>query len=196
MTTPQSSIDDNKICQWYCCSCGQSYGSVIYKHKHDDDDQEHDANDEIQEHGEQEQQHSFRPQRVRENSSNNYIMDNLRYYSRVVYRDHISAGLLTELEQQRQPPLHSTTRPLPIRSISDYTDCKQPMPIIANHPMLVTHSAQPSTSPSQLLSPISLDGTNYQDDNVIVSIPTRFTCHRCDHMMCPYCPKLRLKDLR
>ena len=30
---------------------------------------------------------------------------------------------------------------------------------------------------------------------IVLKIPTRFTCHRCDHMMCPYCPKIRLKDL-
>lgn len=34
-----------------------------------------------------------------------------------------------------------------------------------------------------------------EPETVLLKVPTRFTCHRCNHMMCPYCPKVRVKDL-
>ena len=63
---------DNKICQWYCCSCGQSYGSVLYK----------DDYREVRPNGQPPQK------RARSLDSSNYILDSLKYYSQVVYRDH------------------------------------------------------------------------------------------------------------
>ncbi len=29
-----------------------------------------------------------------------------------------------------------------------------------------------------------------------ISLPSRFDCNRCGHMMCPYCPKMRYGDCK
>lgn len=219
MTSSSSlSADDNKICQWYCCSCGQSYGSVIYKNKIDDPEIR-DIEDPTTTtttassqfkllHHHHHHQHLHQPHLLRESASTNDVIENLRYYSQVVYRDHIPPRTLFESSnstngdqqyptlsstlQQHQQQLHEEKlRRQPIKSVSDISDCRHPTPILGGYPMVANHSGS-----TQALSPINLDGNSYQDDNVIVNIPNRFTCHRCDHMMCPYCPKLRLRDLR
>lgn len=32
-------------------------------------------------------------------------------------------------------------------------------------------------------------------DKYLIDTPKRYNCNRCSHMMCPYCPKLRVRDL-
>lgn len=57
---------------------------------------------------------------------------------------------------------------------------------------------------SPLQSPIYSDNdnnsiiSNEEDlkiEEILLKPPSRFTCHRCYHMMCPYCLKIRTKDL-
>ncbi|EGW31209.1 uncharacterized protein SPAPADRAFT_141071 [Spathaspora passalidarum NRRL Y-27907] len=171
------SSSENKICQWYCCSCGQSYGSVIYK----------DADGHVETREEHERNNNTDP-------NTNYILDNLKYYSQVVYRDHLHTVTNIPRPNNDNHSMRKSKSSEPM-----YSDCIQPKPMILNY----TSSSPPSPTmnpvTTPLMSPISLDlqnnnTINYQE-RIIISAPTRFTCHRCDHMMCPYCPKLRLKDL-
>ncbi|KAI5967270.1 hypothetical protein CANMA_003090 [Candida margitis] len=178
---------DNKICQWYCCSCGQSYGSVLYK------------DDYIQQEGfieRPEATSTYRTEKPPTQSTRNYIFDSLKYYSQVVYRDHKHV-------LSNSPTLVKT---------DNYFECKQGQP--NSHPHSQEQKKQtdqsedmdcpqsPKLNPhTPLISPLHLDLNSnanslieYQD-RAILSIPNRFTCHRCNHMMCPYCLKLRLKDI-
>ncbi|KAL6450806.1 hypothetical protein SBY92_001052 [Candida maltosa Xu316] len=163
------STSDNTICQWYCCSCGQSYGTVLYKDDHSN----------------QNQQHQPLPSSSSSTSSSNYILDNLKYYSQVVYRDHKHVI-------SNSPSLSGNNAAN--NSSTNYFECKQPTTTTTT--TTNNHQDYPD---SPTLSPIDLNNNknnliDYQEKTVL-NIPTRFTCHRCSHMMCPYCPKLRLKDL-
>ncbi|KAI3402604.2 hypothetical protein KGF56_004696 [Candida oxycetoniae] len=279
---------DNKICQWYCCSCGQSYGSVLYK---DDVDETKAANSKDIENTEAANSKDIENTeaanskdienaetanskdienaetanskdienaetanskdienaetanskdienaetanskdienteaanaKIIENADatsssahwtsatnprSNYIFDSLKYYSSVVYRDHketISPTIAkanncfdsksSQLQQQQKvdgKPAHLSENNRAKRRLeTSEEDSKSP--------------DSPSNIPYiPVLSPLHFDLNNsnnnlieYQD-RVILNIPTRFTCHRCDHMMCPYCLKLRLKDI-
>ncbi|KAK6885038.1 hypothetical protein K4I79_003926 [Candida tropicalis] len=186
---------NNRICQWYCCSCGQSYGTVLYK----------DDYNSFQPNGEPEQH------RATTLDSSNYILDNLKYYSQVVYRDHKhvlsngsssndnSTNYFNFKDRGSVSSTSSTTshQPIPISNTSSSTiPADQRKYSLENHsPESPTFLPQPS---SHILSPLNIELNDnlidYQE-KIILNIPTRFTCHRCSHMMCPYCPKLRLKDL-
>ncbi|RCK67745.1 hypothetical protein Cantr_02243 [Candida viswanathii] len=204
-TTTLSSLDgsnsspasNNRICQWYCCSCGQSYGTVLYKD---------DYNHPLQPMGEPE------ANRATTLDSANYTLDNIKYYSQVVYRDHkhvLSSGG-SHNESNNSPTNYfnckdrtmstssatSDHHPIPASSTSSTSTAKH------RHDSIDNHSPEsPSFMPQKsnhILSPLNIDLNDnlidYQE-KIILNIPTRFTCHRCSHMMCPYCPKLRLKDL-
>lgn len=159
---------DNKICQWYCCSCGQSYGSVLYK----------DDYREVRPNGQPPQK------RARSLDSSNYILDSLKYYSQVVYGDH--KHVISNASFSAGSSVNSNAD-------TNYFDCKT-----ATTDTEESHS--PTITPNTpMLSPLhlNLNHNSFIDyrEKIILNIPTRFTCHRCDHMMCPYCLKLRLKDL-
>ncbi|KAG5418184.1 hypothetical protein I9W82_004514 [Candida metapsilosis] len=185
---------DNKICQWYCCSCGQSYGSVLYKH-------DYLKQNESTEH--QEAANIYRTENPPTQSTRNYIFDSLKYYSQVVYRDHkhvlsnsptlVKGDNYFECkggdpndaynDNRQQQQEHSQEKPQEQTSAIDTPDS----------PRLNPHT--PLVSPLHLdLNSSSNSLIEYQD-RAILSIPNRFTCHRCNHMMCPYCLKLRLKDI-
>ncbi|RLV91002.1 hypothetical protein JA1_004189 [Spathaspora sp. JA1] len=192
ITSPTPSNSDNKICQWYCCSCGQSYGSVLYK--------DSEGNLETREEHQQKNSNS--------DSNNNYILDNLRYYSQVVYRDHINNSMATNISQpssssnELSRSNYNDSRPAFKTTLSEpiYSDFKSPKPAVPNYTLHTPPGPIPHFDHSTpMMSPTSTDLQNgntidYQE-RIILSVPTRFTCHRCNHMMCPYCPKLRLKDL-
>lgn len=135
--------DENKICQWYCCLCGQTFGQIYYKDR--------------------------RSEPVPRSSVpiQNELIDKIKYYSQIVYNQHKPED--NDYFQYHPYPssgLHSPlTVPLELRvgrfNVEDTTDMTE-----------MNNSS-----------------------NVMLKIPTRFTCHRCDHMMCPYCPKIRIKDL-
>lgn len=202
-----SITSNNRICQWYCCSCGQSYGTVLYK----------DDYNSFQPNGEPEQH------RATTLDSSNYILDNLKYYSQVVYRDHkhvlsnstsneepttnyfnckdcepeSSSSSLSTNRNHNHNHHHHHYQPIPTTNIPSSTTTNQRKYSIENHsPDSPTFLSE---NPRNILSPLNIE---LNDDNLIdfkekfiLNIPTRFTCHRCSHMMCPYCPKLRLKDL-
>ncbi|CCG23574.1 hypothetical protein CORT_0D07410 [Candida orthopsilosis Co 90-125] len=185
---------DNKICQWYCCSCGQSYGSVLYK---DDYIKQNEFNERP------EVADIYRTEKPPTQSTRNYIFDSLKYYSQVVYRDH----------------KHVLSNSPTLVKSDNYFECKvgqsngeynhhshQPQVQTQEKSQELPDAADTPESPrlnphTPLVSPLQLDLNcsstsliEYQD-RAILSIPNRFTCHRCDHMMCPYCLKLRLKDI-
>ncbi|CAX42563.1 conserved hypothetical protein [Candida dubliniensis CD36] len=167
------STSDNKICQWYCCSCGQSYGSVLYR----------DDYREVRPNGQPPQK------RARSLDSSNYILDSLKYYSQVVYRDH---------KHVISNASFSSSSSVNNNADTNYFDCKTTTTDSSTQSTEGSHS--PIIAPNTpMLSPLhlNLNHNSFIDygEKVILNIPTRFTCHRCDHMMCPYCLKLRLKDL-
>lgn len=126
--------NDNKICQWYCCSCGQSYGSIIYKKP---------------------------PEQVSlVTDIHEYLLQNLKHYSSLVYDEEAS-------DQTRVPRTNNDPYTVP------------------------GFESSSSENVDMTLSPSGAENEN----SVLLKIPTRFNCHRCSHMMCPYCPKVRFKDL-
>lgn len=149
----------NKICQWYCCSCGQSYGSIIYKCDKDGDER-YGKNDS-------------------ERKAEDVLLRKLKHYSNILYH---SSSLLSPDQSCLVSPTFATGNPQ-----TGYFDM-----IRAKDP---THSGHQHVS--EVHSPhVSLPyGYVDYNDRISLSIPTRFTCHRCSHMMCPYCLKIRLKDL-
>lgn len=131
---PISLQDKNRICQWYCCECGQTYGSIIYKQKSG----------------------HYSTSASTDQSS---IIENLKYYSQFIY----------------QPP-HRT------------------------HEDPETHDPEPDVkydSDDSILQTNlpTLNSNNSEVEEIFLDPPTRFNCHRCNHMMCPYCLKVRIKDL-
>ncbi|CAK9437752.1 uncharacterized protein LODBEIA_P21300 [Lodderomyces beijingensis] len=238
---------DNKICQWYCCSCGQSYGSVLYKHDYDQktalDSRHHHHHHHPHESQIAEGSTSFASTTSAANINPNYIFDSLKYYSSVVYRDHkhaisnsptltkASSYIDLKLQQQHHEPRRNSWKPpstlakSPVSQKHKNTSNEEQQQKeeedeeeeehaegqycrneCSEHSIIYKSSnrSPPQTPPQPpaLLSPshlhLDLISNNklieYQD-RVILNIPTRFTCHRCDHMMCPYCLKLRLKDI-
>ncbi|KAI5968433.1 hypothetical protein KGF57_000127 [Candida theae] len=188
---------DNKICQWYCCSCGQSYGSVLYK----DDSNKKDG---FTEHPQMANNH--RTEASPTASTRNYIFDSLKYYSQVVYRDHKHALSNSPTLMKADNYFEYKER----QSNGEYNHYahhtrEHAQQHAQEHSLesdVIDTPESPRLNPhTPLISPLHLDLNSsshslieYQD-RAILSIPSRFTCHRCNHMMCPYCLKLRLKDI-
>lgn len=147
-------LDENKICQWYCCSCGQSYGTIIYKgdssHKDISITNYHTLHD--------------------------YLLENLKYYSQMVYND-------DNLQFQYMRPKASSAQ---------NTTGHASQSTGGQNSQLPTHHMHRDLGANYSYS-TSADASG--DTSLMVEIPTRFVCHRCSHMMCPYCPKVRLRDL-
>lgn len=163
---PSRISDQSKICQWYCCLCGQLYGSIIYTNDTDAEITSTTAD---------------------ATSLDDYLIRSIKYYSQIVYNTpalhspdatSVYAAEINPYEQLvvlRLALLNDLLSPLLIEDTN-----VTPTPIfLRNTPNL----------------PYGMDKTAKVRDDVILNVPTRFTCHRCDHMMCPYCPKVRVKDL-
>ena len=154
-------LDENKICQWYCCSCGQSYGNIIYK----GDSTHKDINI------------------TNYHTLHDYLLENLKYYSQVVYGDGDDnlqfqyLGPKQQFQAQHLNVSHSS------QSASPISDNPSLLPNHHIHRDLGTNYSYSTTTGSS------------GGPSLMVESPTRFVCHRCSHMMCPYCPKVRLRDL-
>ncbi|KAK6458684.1 uncharacterized protein RJT20DRAFT_4272 [Scheffersomyces xylosifermentans] len=235
-TKPLASANDNKICQWYCCSCGQSYGSIIYPNSVEEDVSRNlHPHKDTPNHGlpiatkysNGTNGSYFNPSihsstsNHHTNSTSDYLLQNLKYYSQIVY----SKGIDTP---------HRPDSALSGRSISEdtsfYRNYDIYSPSLSNVQTIDDEQENLSFKRSESLgdlldgdAAISLRDEDYEDSttvpstatstissntdsgsqfsesgqgsNIILNIPTRFTCHRCDHMMCPYCPKVRMRDL-
>lgn len=170
------SQNSNKICQWYCCSCGQSYGSIIYK------DDEVNINEAPE-------------------GKDDFLLKKLKYYSQLLYNGsspsflnyeylHGSSALRTPEEGGTENYFGTMRRRS--SSMSDLTEnfkdnLGESEPVPQSISALNSALASPNNSP--------IPGLFEYNSKVSVCIPTRFNCHRCNHMMCPYCLKIRLKDL-
>ncbi|ODV81475.1 uncharacterized protein CANTADRAFT_109967 [Suhomyces tanzawaensis NRRL Y-17324] len=140
---------DNQICQWYCCACGQSYGSIIYRdHRPSDPSMSATPTTPTMPAA------PVAPATPAKSPHclNEYLLQSLKHYSLLIYN--------------HAPPTANVD--------SNYT------------------TDTPVRSPGSFEEVPSLAGPR---DGISLKVPTRFTCHRCDHMMCPYCPKVRVKDL-
>lgn len=154
------SIHDNKICQWYCCDCGQSYGTIIFKDKQD----------------------------IGRNNSN---ISTVKYYSSILYNKHIVINeSLSPMEEDDYDYLTVKNVILKHTKLSI---------VIPDNMDVYSHS---STINANISHRIEQPHPHCQDDlhdndeaTILVNGPKRFNCHRCQHMMCPYCPKIRYKDL-
>lgn len=147
VVSPINLQDQNRICQWYCCECGQTYGSIIYKQKNNysttSNSQYRNAN-------------ISNPNTSNSNSNSEYnITEKLRYYSQFIYSHHEAAT----------------------------AEIHEPDP------------DDKYDSDDSILHTNLLDDSKSKIEEIILDPPTRFTCHRCNHMMCPYCLKVRIKDL-
>lgn len=126
--------NSNKICQWMCCYCGQSYGSIMYT--------------------------SVDP-RIPPLEYISYHKEEPNYK----YQGMSKVFNLVILEDNR----NQNTEGLDQRATRTSTE------IIPNN--------------------INNEDESNINKRIILSVPKRFVCHRCHHMMCPYCKKIRLKDI-
>lgn len=164
-----SHLPELKICQWYCCDCGQSHGQILYT----------DA-----------------PSTVP--STTDYL-GKLKYYSRVVYDK--SQGQ-NSLQNHSNDHTHTHTH----NNNDDDTPHNylhfQPVPSIDLPPLWPAGDSDneslesPPTHPHPYLLHIEKASVvKAQRQKMVLNPPSRFTCGRCNHMMCPYCLKIRLLDL-
>lgn len=164
----------NKICQWYCCSCGQSYGSIIYKDN--------------------------RETEIAEEKEDDIFIKKLKYYSQILYSggdpSYSKYEYLNSSKNLRTPEERVNVNyfePVRRRS-SSMTDLNENFKRLGDtEPVPHAISTFPSSCTSPSVSPVP--GLFEYNSKVAVCIPTRFNCHRCNHMMCPYCLKIRLRDL-
>ncbi|KAI5959069.1 uncharacterized protein KGF55_005559 [Candida pseudojiufengensis] len=224
-----SQNSDNKICQWYCCSCGQSYGSVLYKENDNNNQSSSTINEKNQTTQSNETQLPYnqleeeiqRSSYNRDNLNRNYIFDNLKYYSNVVYKDHHQNQIINSPIKSNQSTNYFDFKPSSSSTpTSSSTDLKSPSrkrereeikeltednlesspkirqkSISSDDPQIQTPILSPLNINLELQSTTSSKNLYEYKQKVILDIPTRFICHRCNHMMCPYCLKLRLKDI-
>ncbi|WLF78572.1 hypothetical protein PVL30_002312 [Lodderomyces elongisporus] len=235
-TASSTAALENKICQWYCCSCGQSYGSVLYKDNNTNLQRSNSLNEECTESSINSTVANNTSQNLNtaantttsnlgssnssaaaaatssSSSSSNYVFDNLRYYSSVVFQDHkhviMNSPKLQKAEgyfDHRSTQSQISYNSAAIRNADGNVQTNSTTPCTSHTNLThldTTCPESPTIKPhTPILSPLHLDLNNsstglieYQD-RVILNTPSRFTCHRCDHMMCPYCLKLRFKDL-
>lgn len=226
-----SSADDNKICQWYCCSCGQSYGSIHYNHNEEKSKEtSNESHNPIEQDliGNENQYHSNininidTPSGISTNSSvespflNSPTLNvqDFRYYGQMGHSNslepsrsesNLSGSSVTESSSPKtcnydfyspslsQRHMDNENAPLTLtrsKSLGDLLEDKYEQ----------SQTTIPGSRDPLHLHPTENDHDNYNQRSVrgceiILNIPTRFTCHRCNHMMCPYCPKVRLRDL-
>lgn len=162
--------NESKICQWYCCSCGQSYGLIIYK----EDGETPKTVDHIEE---------------------QIPIQQLKYYSLLLYNGSIPTtpnydylGSANSGDLSREHYFDSMKKSSSMSELNDYSKCRLSDIVPEGHSL--------STVPLARASPSHFpNGLFRYNDKVSVHIPTRFNCHRCNHMMCPYCLKIRLRDL-
>lgn len=187
--------NDTKICQWYCCLCGQLYGSIIYKKTPVPDNHVAAANP-----------------ATSDESVNDYLIRSIKYYSQIVYNlggfpapsasppvagdddAVVGDGLPDDVYANEISPYDNPE----VRRLSSFNDILSPL-IIAETNLVVTPTPvfiRTTSTTAYNFDKVQQPCTETKtEDDVILNIPTRFTCHRCDHMMCPYCPKVRVKDL-
>lgn len=160
VASPINLQDQNRICQWYCCECGQTYGSIIYKQKSNystTSNSQYRANTAHSNSISNSNSTTTNSTTTNSNSNSEYnITEKLRYYSQFIYSHH-------ETPAAAEP-----------------------------------HESDPDEkydSDDSILHTSLLDDNKSKIEEIILDPPTRFTCHRCNHMMCPYCLKVRIKDL-
>lgn len=183
LTSPRSSlledvgnrkIDDQKICQWYCCQCGQSYGSITYTGE--------ERHNNLEDLSTKPDSQSTNENREHHDESN--PLQALRYYSQFVYDNPVTGAYSYAASHIRGFLDGDSTS-----EEGEETDGSQ-----SSHPPQVSRQSLTNdvTSSNYL---IQLDSGNHHQQ-VYISVPSRFNCHRCNHMMCPYCLKIRVKDLK
>lgn len=171
-------MDDDKICQWYCCDCGQSYGTVIYKDKN-----------------------------IKKDSPN----ADVKYYSSILYnnniiidyKDLLSPSIETHEDEYfkiRTVDLNNKSKDQKFHQhIKDHINLNEHHEHTNNNIDNQLNLHNQSTSRNQKdysrNDSLSSEENDSEIDELLINGPKRFSCHRCQHMMCPYCPKLRYKDL-
>ncbi|CAH6722102.1 hypothetical protein CLIB1444_08S01926 [[Candida] jaroonii] len=174
-------MDDEKICQWYCCDCGQSYGTIIYKDKN-----------------------------VKKDSPN----ADVKYYSSMLYnnniiidyKDFLSPTIETQEDdyfkvrtvdlnnsKSRNQKIHQQIKDH--ININDHHDHHNNSNNTLDNQLLHNQSSSSNQKEYTRNDSLSSEENDSELDELLINGPKRFSCHRCQHMMCPYCPKLRYKDL-
>lgn len=152
-----SNLPDTKICQWYCCSCGKSYGSVLY-----------------------------------ENLNNESVDDN------------INTSQISESSGTSESSARATDSSENVLGMAELNESIENLSRISELSVSNDIYDRDYSRNDSIISFESLPDTSYyyttrlsyHETNVILSTPKRFVCYRCDHMMCPYCLKLRVRDLK
>lgn len=197
--------DRNKICQWYCCYCGKSYGTIIYKNANTNYNNITNNN--------YSESNSITTSFVNLMYGNSNIItttNNLLEMNEVEIMHQLRLND-TKLNQSYQIPCNDSsdlfTR-LDIKSQSSHLwdIYENELPInstIKTSSSFSSSSSSPPSSTKHLTGSTSNYTTQncsnriipFHNNTVILNTPTRYTCNRCHHMMCPYCLKVRVKDL-
>ena len=161
--------ENNKICQWYCCSCGQCYGSILYK-----------TTEEL---------------KPRE-SIDNHLLESLKYYSQLAYNNtrYHEPNYTLKRKNTSETASESKKRPsnLPLQAPRKKKALSPgDLTIVRHDTSFFPHALETYSDDEDAESSPDTEA----EEHVLLETPTRFTCHRCNHMMCPYCPKVRVKDL-
>lgn len=161
-----------KICQWYCCDCGQTHGQILYT----------DAPSDVP-------------------SKTDYI-GKVKYYSRVVYDKSHNNHENYDCHEGASP---NDTNTLPLNATHMHTHTHthdadtlhlHDLPPLSPAGDSDNESLDSPPLPLTYLLHIDKDYLGVQKQKVVLDPPSRFTCRRCNHMMCPYCLKIRLRDLK
>ncbi|EGV63092.1 hypothetical protein CANTEDRAFT_114402 [Yamadazyma tenuis ATCC 10573] len=198
-------LRSDQILQWYCCDCGQSYGTVMY--------QDHLID------LAQQQQHLIlakatspgrglsppsspaatppEPQETQSISSSQSTP--IKRYKSLLYSLSDRESLMNLLSGLASPAGENTV------SNSDDDDDTELEEYAYHSNSELSHSTEvPLAANYTLESPdaslLAANGHGHRAypsnlSQYLVSIPERFTCNRCCHMMCPYCLKLRCRDI-
>lgn len=145
-------FDSNKICQWYCCDCGQAYGTIIWT----DPVKSQQFNKKVPHHDSTSHDEAD-------------IIAKLKFYSLLIYKSPNESNYFTYHDT---PERRGSYFDMP----ADVSATHTPDPLVVSTPL-----ATPAVTP--------------RGERIMLDPPTRFTCHRCNHMMCPYCLKIRYRDL-
>lgn len=216
--------NSSSICQWYCCNCGQSYGSVIYKSSGGSDLAIYppDASQVSETEETPTEKHtassspspytcslspsvSNTPPVSSSSPVSNSTLTNepascqlvetapshlqkIMYYSQIIYSN-------SGIDSHHPNPSSSSSLSMPPLIHSSSFPPAALSPLEEENSSVQSHLSHlgPCSPESEITEPD--DKLQTTASHVLVDPPNRFNCHRCYHMMCPYCPKLRMKDL-
>lgn len=203
----------NLIVQWYCCDCGQSYGTIIYHdhivdllNKEDDVSRLKYYSSIIYNHPLLNSNYQLLSSLTPDFLERKFFDDEDLEYFGMQRSNSINLPINNQKHDSKPEKLLEFNTSLTHRNSicteeNNNSSISQGSPSNQNDFDHVQSCYNETEETINLNSPVE-NGTPYNDDNdkkdpnqYLISTPERFVCNRCSHMMCPYCPKLRCKDL-